>query len=157
VPKQSAGLLIYRRRHGRIEVFLVHPGGPLWRNKDEAAWSIPKGEFVPPEDALAAAKREVAEETGFGIDGDFLPLTPCRQPGGKAVSAWAVERDVDAEAIRSNSFAMEWPPRSGRMQDFPEVDRAAWFDLTTARRKIHKGQAPLLDELESTLSARDRR
>jgi len=152
MPKHTAGLLLYRRRRGRIEVFLVHPGGPFWRNKDDAAWSIPKGEYDPPEAPLAAAKREVAEETGFEIDGDFLELTPRKQPGGKTVFAWAIERDVDAAAIRSNTFAMEWPPRSGRTQEFPEVDRAAWFDLPTARRKIHKGQVAILDELEERLA-----
>ena len=152
MPKHTAGLLLYRRRRGRIEVFLVHPGGPFWRNKDDAAWSIPKGEYDPPEAPLAAAKREVAEETGFEIDGDFLELTPRKQPGGKTVFAWAIERDVDAPAIRSNTFAMEWPPRSGRTQEFPEVDRAAWFDLPTARRKIHKGQVAILDELEERLA-----
>jgi len=152
VPKQTAGLLLYRRRRGRIEVFLVHPGGPYWRNKDAAAWSIPKGEFEPDEEPLAAARREVAEETGFDIDGEFLALTPRKQAGGKIVSVWAVERDVDAGAVRSNMFAMEWPPRSGRTQEFPEVDRAAWFDLPAARRKIHKGQVAILDELEARLS-----
>lgn len=157
MPKRTAGLLLYRRRGGRIEVFLVHPGGPFWRNRDVAAWSIPKGEFEPPEDALAAARREVLEETGFDVDGDFLALTPRRQPGGKVVSAWAIERDVDAAAVRSNSFAMEWPPRSGRTQDFPEVDRAGWFDLPTAREKIHKGQIAILDELESKLTGARRR
>jgi predicted NUDIX family NTP pyrophosphohydrolase len=157
VPKHTAGLLLYRRRRGRIEVLLVHPGGPFWRNKDAAAWSIPKGEFEPPEDALAAARREVAEETGFDVDGEFLALTPRKQPGGKIVSAWAIERDVDPAAIRSNNFAMEWPPRSGRMQDFPEVDRAAWFDLPTARQKIHKGQIAILDELEAKLTPPRRR
>ncbi|MGE5147699.1 MAG: NUDIX domain-containing protein [Candidatus Eiseniibacteriota bacterium] len=151
MPKHSAGILLYRRRRGRIEVFLVHPGGPFWKNKDAAAWSIPKGEFEPPEAALDAAKREVAEETGLALDGDFLALTPVKQSGGKIVSAWALEGDADPASIVSNNFSLEWPPRSGKTASFPEIDRAAWFDLETARAKIHKGQVGFLDELAERL------
>ena len=150
--KQSAGLLMYRRRDGRMEVFLVHTGGPFWAKKDAAAWSIPKGEFAADEDPLAAAQREFAEETGLTPSGPFTALTPIKQTGGKIVQAWAVEGDCDPAAVRSNTFTMEWPPRSGRRQEFPEVDRAEWFTLDVARNKIHKGQVPLLDELERLLS-----
>ncbi len=143
----SAGLLVFRRRSGEIEVFLVHPGGPFWAKKDEGAWSIPKGEIAPGEDALACAKREFREETGQGIDGDFLALGDIRQAGGKIVTAWAVAGDVDAERIVSNSFELEWPPRSGRKRSFPEVDRAQWFPLDEAKRRINKGQAELLERL----------
>lgn len=153
MPKISAGLLLHRRRHGVPEVFLVHPGGPFWAKKDAGAWSIPKGEAAPGEDLLSAARREFQEETGLGIDGDFRALVPVRQPSGKRVHAWAVEADCDADAIRSNSFEMEWPPRSGQRREFPEVDRAGWFDLTTARNKITKGQLGLLDQLERLLSS----
>ena len=151
MPKTSAGLLLYRRRQGVPEVFLVHPGGPFWAKKDEGAWSIPKGEAAPGEDLLSAARREFQEETGLGIDGDFRELAPVRQPSGKRVHAWAVEADLDADAIHSNSFEMEWPPRSGQRREFPEVDRAAWFHLPTARNKITKGQLGLLDQLERLL------
>jgi predicted NUDIX family NTP pyrophosphohydrolase len=151
MPKQSAGLLIYRRRGGVPEVFLVHPGGPFWAKKDAGAWSIPKGEFEPGDDPLATAKREFTEETGFTIDGPFTDLAPIKQPGGKTVHAFAVAGDCDPAAIRSNLFTLEWPPRSGRRQEFPEVDRAGWFDLAAAREKILKGQLPLLDQLERLL------
>ncbi len=154
MAKQSAGLLLYRKREGRVEVFLVHPGGPFWANKDAHAWSIPKGEFEAGEDALAAAKREFREETGFDPGaGLFAALEPCRQSGGKVIHAWAAEGDCDAAAVRSNDFEMEWPPRSGQMQSFPEVDRAAWVPLDQAKEKLHKGQAPLIDQLESLLAA----
>ena len=149
--KQSAGLLLYRRRDAGLEVLLVHPGGPFWASRDEAAWSIPKGEFAPGEDALAAARREFEEETGFLPAGDAL-LLGIRKNGGKAIHIWALEGDCDPAAITSNSFTMEWPPRSGRLQEFPEVDRAAWFDLATARRKIHRNQAEFLADLETALS-----
>ena len=151
MPKTSSGLLLYRFRLGALEVFLVHPGGPLWARKDDGAWSIPKGEAASGEDLLARAKLEFHEETGFIADGDFRALPPVRQKGGKIVHAWAVEGDCDAEAVKSNSFTLEWPPRSGRMQEFPEVDRAAWLDLATARRKINAGQAALLDHLQQLL------
>ena len=146
--KQSAGLLLYRRHGGGMEVLLVHPGGPFWKTKDDGAWSIPKGEFAEGEDPLAAAKREFHEETGLAIDGEFRPLTPVKQKSGKRVHAWAVEADVDASAVRSNTFALEWPPKSGRMQEFPEIDRAAWFPLPLAREKILASQRPFLDRLE---------
>ena len=148
MAKISAGLLLYRRHTGRLEVFLVHPGGPFWARKDLGAWSIPKGETGPGKDDLAEARREFQEETGHRVDGRFQPLKPIRQAGGKTVRAWAIEADCDAGRIVSNEFTMEWPPRSGRMQAFPEVDRAAWFDLPTARQKINPAQAALLDELE---------
>jgi predicted NUDIX family NTP pyrophosphohydrolase len=155
MPKQSAGLLVYRRTPGGIpggiEVLLAHPGGPFWMKKDLGAWSIPKGEFPEHEDPLAAARREFREEMGHEMKGPFLALTPCQQPSRKIVHAWAVEGDLDAQAIRSNSFEIEWPPKSGRMQSFPEVDRAAWFDLAEARRRIQKGQLPILEELEEKL------
>jgi predicted NUDIX family NTP pyrophosphohydrolase len=148
MTKQSAGLLLYRRRHGRLEVFLVHPGGPFWARKDAGDWSIPKGEFGEDEEPLAAARREFVEETGFVAEGDFMPLTPVTQAGGKVVYAWAVEGDCDPGALRSNTFTLEWPPKSGQEQEFPEVDRAGWFDLKTAKERINKAQIGLLQELE---------
>jgi predicted NUDIX family NTP pyrophosphohydrolase len=147
--RRSAGVLLYRRRDdGGLEVLLVHPGGPFWAKKDLGAWSIPKGEPGPGEDAAAAARRELEEETGIALgDETLVPLGEVRQPGGKTVEAWAVERDCDAARIRSNLFTLEWPPRSGRRVEFPEVDRAAWFDLEEAARRILAGQRPLLDRL----------
>jgi predicted NUDIX family NTP pyrophosphohydrolase len=145
--KTSAGLLLYRRRSDDWEVFLVHPGGPFWAKKDLGAWSLPKGEFEEGEDPLQAAKREFTEETGFPIDGEFRPLEPVKQQGGKVVYAWAVEADCDASQIRSNSFSMEWPPKSGRMQKFPEVDRAQWFNIPEAQKRINAGQRGFLDQL----------
>lgn len=153
MAKISAGLLPWRRRGGRVEVFLVHPGGPFWASKDTHAWSIAKGEVEPGEDLAAAARREFAEETGLDCDGPVMALGERRQPGGKIVHAWAVAAEPDPEAVRSNSFRMEWPPRSGRERAFPEVDRAAWFDLATAREKIHKGQVAFLDALAERLGA----
>lgn len=147
MPKTSAGLLVYRLREGRLEVFLVHPGGPFWAKKDLGAWSIPKGEFTAPEEPLAAAIREFQEETGTMIEGTFLPLPPRRQPGGKTVHAWAVEGDLDAGQIRSNTFLLEWPRGSGRQREFPEVDRAEWFEIPEAKRRILVGQAGFLDDL----------
>jgi predicted NUDIX family NTP pyrophosphohydrolase len=147
MPRISAGLLLYRRRGPALEVLLVHPGGPFWRTRDLGAWSIPKGEAAPGEDLLGVARRELREEIGVDVDGAFLPLAPVRQAGGKLVHAWAVEADLDADAIVSNTFEMEWPPRSGRQQAFPEVDRAAWFAVDEARRRILSGQVPLIDEL----------
>lgn len=153
MPIHSAGLLLYRRRRGGIEVLLVHPGGPYWRGKDEAAWSIPKGEFEVSEEALAAARREFAEETGLEApEGPVMPLTPRRQPGGKTVHAFALEGDCDPSRLKSNSFAMEWPPKSGRTQSFPEVDEARWFALGAARGKVHRGQVAILDELAGLLA-----
>ncbi len=150
--KKSAGLLLYRRRNSNLEVFLVHPGGPFWAKKGDGAWSIPKGEIAEDENPLAAAKREFYEETGFQIDGDFIALAPVRQAGGKTVHAWAIESDCDAEAIKSNTFSMEWPPRSGKKQEFPEVDRAGWFIFEEAKKKILKGQLGLLEELRGKLN-----
>jgi predicted NUDIX family NTP pyrophosphohydrolase len=152
MPKESAGLLVYRRTAAGIEVLLAHPGGPLWARKDEGAWTIPKGEIEPGEDGLAAARREFAEEAGRPApEGACLPLSPVRQPGGKIVHAWAVEGDLDPRTLRSNTFEMEWPPRSGRTRDFPEVDRFEYFPLAVARRKILSGQRPLLDELAALI------
>jgi predicted NUDIX family NTP pyrophosphohydrolase len=151
MAKESAGLLMYRRRRATLEVLLVHPGGPFWARKDSGAWSIPKGEAALAESLLARAEQEFLEETGFRADGPFHPLPAVRQAGGKTVHAFAVAGDCDANAIKSNLFTVEWPPRSGRQQEFPEVDRAAWFDLATARQKINKGQIPLLDALERLL------
>ena len=148
----SAGLLLYRRRGEEPELFLVHPGGPVWAGKDERAWSIPKGLVSPGEDPLAAAVREFEEETGLSVEGSFIALTPRKQPSGKVVQAFALEHDLDASAIRSNSFSMEWPPRSGRLQSFPEVDRAAWFPLEVARAKLHRGQVGFVDELARMLA-----
>ena len=145
--QKSAGLLLYRMRNSVLEVFLVHPGGPFWAKKDDGAWSIPKGEIAEDEDPLKAAKREFFEETGFEVDGNFIALTPVRQAAGKWVYAWAVEGDCDANAIKSNTFSMEWPPRSGKKKEFPEVDRAAWFTLDVAKGKILKSQLSLLEEV----------
>lgn len=145
--KQSAGILLFRKRAGLLQVFLVHPGGPFWTHKDDGAWSIPKGEYEPGEDALQAARREFREETGQEPRGPFLPLTPVKQAGGKLVTAWAVEGDMDPTQLRSNTFSLEWPPKSGRLQSFPEVDRGAWFELQDARRKLLVAQLPLLDAL----------
>ena len=160
-PKLSAGLLLYGFRERGLEVFLVHPGGPFWRKKDAGAWSLPKGEYLPGEDALAAAQREFQEETGFPPpEGDYVPLGELRQPGGKVVTAWAVKIDRDgdypSDQIQGNSFSMEWPPKSGCMQQFPEVDRAAWFPLATAKTKIVPGQAAFLDRLAAYLAGAER-
>jgi predicted NUDIX family NTP pyrophosphohydrolase len=151
MARESAGLLLHRRRSGRIEVLLVHPGGPFWAKKDQGAWSIPKGEIEPGEDPLARALTELEEETGLAVTGPFTALAPLRQPGGKRVQAWAAPGDADPVPDASNFFRLEWPPGSGDFRDFPEVDRAQWFDLATARAKILKGQAPLLDQLEALL------
>lgn len=151
--KQSAGILLYRRRDGELEIFLVHPGGPFWAKKDDGAWSIPKGEFAESEDALAAARREFFEETGAQLDGPFLPLGEVRQRGGKVVHAWAAEGDCDAAKITSNSCRIEWPPRSGRILEFPEVDRAAWFRAPLAAGKLNHAQAAFLERLNRLLVA----
>jgi len=147
MPKRSAGLLMYRRSGGHLEVLLVHPGGPYWMKKDLGAWTIPKGEYEVGEEPLAAAVREFQEETGLLPSGPFRPLTPIRQRGGKIVDAWAFEGDGDAAALTSNTFSLEWPRGSGRVQEFPEVDRAGWFRVEEAKRKILPSQAGLLDEL----------
>ena len=146
--KNSAGILLHRLRGSRIEVFLVHPGGLFWAKKDAGAWSIPKGEFEAGQDPLEAAKREFKEETGFAVEGNFIELTPVKQPGGKVVYAWAVMGDCEAESIKSNTFSLEWPPRSGKRKEFPEVDRAGWFTPEVAREKILKGQLNFLEELK---------
>ncbi len=151
MPKMSAGLLMYRRLRGIPEVFLVHPGGPFWSKKDAGAWSIPKGEYTAGEDPFEVAKREFREETGFEASGEFVPLTPCKQPSGKIIVAWTFEGDCDASAVKSNTFSMEWPPRSGRHQEFPEVDRAGWFTLPEAKQKIVKGQSGFVEELSQIL------
>jgi predicted NUDIX family NTP pyrophosphohydrolase len=150
--KQSAGILLYRKVEGDLQVFLVHPGGPFFKNKDDGVWSIPKGEFIAGEEALDAAKREFEEETGQKIDGDFIELKPVTLKSGKKVYAWAIEGDIDHETIVSNVFEMEWPPKSGKKQSFPEIDRAAWVDVDTARLKINQGQAGLVKELSDKLS-----
>ena len=153
MPTTSAGILLYRRGPRGIEVFLVHPGGPFWAKKDAGAWSIPKGEYVEGEDPLTAAKREFTEETGITVDGAFAPLEPVKQPGGKIVHAWASEGDGDASTISSNSFTMEWPPKSGRHSAFPEVDRAAWFTIAESKEKLVKGQLSFIEQLSTRLGS----
>src|SRR5580765_2719317 len=145
MAKRSAGLLLFRESAAGLEVLLVHPGGPFWAKKDEGAWSIPEGELGDDEEPLTAAKREFQEEMGAAPTGEFIPLEPVRQPGGKLVFAWALQADFDTSRLKSNIFSMEWPPKSGRQQEFPEIDRAGWFPIETARTKILKGQARLLD------------
>jgi predicted NUDIX family NTP pyrophosphohydrolase len=145
--KQSAGLLLYRRSFSTIEIFLVHPGGPFWKNKDEAAWSIPKGEFDDSEEPLQAAIREFLEETGIAVSDNFIELDPVIQKGGKKVFAWALEKDIDTANIHSNTFEMEWPPKSGKFQSFPEIDRGEWFTIDVAKQKINKMQADLIEQL----------
>ncbi|ESZ25447.1 NUDIX domain-containing protein [Mesorhizobium sp. L2C067A000] len=146
MPKRSAGLLIHRTRAGILEFLLVHPGGPFWARKDEGAWSIPKGLVEDNEDELAAARREAGEELGVSIDGDFEPVGSYRQAGGKIVIAWSVEADCDPDAVKSNMFTMEWPPRSGVTREFPEIDRAGWFSFAEASLKILGGQRAILDD-----------
>ena len=153
MPSKSAGIVAFRKKRRRIEVLLVHPGGPFWRNKDLGAWSIPKGEYDASDDPEDVARREFREELGIEMTEDLLPLGEIRQRGGKMVKAFAVEMDIDVENIQSNAFEIEWPPRSGRRQAFPEIDRAEWFDLATAREKINESQRELLDRLE-TMRAR---
>ena len=154
MPIISAGLLMYRLRKGVIEVFLVHPGGPFWTGKGAGAWSIPKGIINTDEEPLSAARREFEEETGFKVSGDFIPLSSVRLRSGKVLLAWAVEGDCDPSGIRSNTFPMEWPPHSGRQQEFPEVDRAAWFGIGEAKKKINQGQVPLLEEFPRVLTGK---
>ena len=149
--KQSAGILLYRMKKVP-EFFLVHPGGPFWKGKDNGAWSIPKGEFSSGEEGLAAAKREFEEETGKSISGTFVPLQPVKLKSGKIVYAWAVEGDIEASSIVSNHFKVEWPYRSGKWQSFPEVDQAGWFSAREAREKINPAQVPLIDELEKIVA-----
>jgi predicted NUDIX family NTP pyrophosphohydrolase len=153
MAKPSAGLLIYRIKSNALEVFLVHPGGPLWENKDEHSWSIPKGEYTAEEEPFDAAKREFTEETGFDVPtGKIIPLESIKQSSGKIVSVWAIEGDFEVANLHSNLFSMEWPPKSGRQQEFPEVDRGAWFELDEARQKIFKGQIGFLDELKKIIA-----
>jgi predicted NUDIX family NTP pyrophosphohydrolase len=147
MAKQSAGLLVFRRTNETLEVLLAHPGGPFWARKDDGAWTIPKGLCESGEDLFTTARREFEEETGLHPEGDFIELAPFRQSGGKAVAVWAVECDLDISRFRSNVFALEWPPKSGKFQETPEVDRVAWFDWRTARRKMLKSQATALEEL----------
>jgi predicted NUDIX family NTP pyrophosphohydrolase len=153
MSRLSAGLLMFRKSESDTEVFLVHPGGPFWKNKDIGAWSIPKGEVLPEEDHLIAAMREFEEETGIKPKGRFIPLGDLKQRSGKMVVAWAFEGDASPD-IRCNTFTMEWPPKSGRIQEFPEVDRAEWFPLAEARTRMHAGQAEFLDRLASHLFRR---
>ena len=148
MPRVSAGLLMYRIQDGKLQVLLAHPGGPLFQNKDDGAWTIPKGEIEPDEDLLDAAKREFEEETGITPTGPFFALTPIKQKGGKIVHAWAFKGDCNPGAIVSNTFTMEWPPKSGRQMEFPEMDRAEFFDVAAARRKIKAAQMPLVEECE---------
>ena len=158
MAKQSAGILVYRRRSGAIEVFLAHPGGPFWAKKDLGAWSIPKGEFLQDETPLNAARREFAEEIGQSVDAadaDFIALKPVKQPGHKTIIAFAIEGQIDADKVESNLFEMEWPPHSGRMQSFPEMDRGGWFGIDEARRRLFKGQLPILEELVARLTTSD--
>jgi predicted NUDIX family NTP pyrophosphohydrolase len=152
VPKRSAGILMFRRNGADVELLLVHPGGPFWKNKDLGAWSIPKGEHAEGEDPLAAARREFEEETGAQPQGECRPLGEIKQAGGKVVTAFALEGDFDPAALRSNTFEIEWPPKSGRRASFPEVDRAQWFSPGEARERILKGQRELIDRLLAALS-----
>lgn len=152
--KKSAGILLFRKHNKKLELLLVHPGGPFWKNKDEGAWSIPKGEFAEEENALHAAKREFTEETGFTLKGDFVKLTPVKLKSGKTVHAWALEMDIDETLVKSNHFEMEWPPKSGKKQSFPEVDRAAWFLPAAAKEKINPAQASFITELVDMLTER---
>ena len=149
--KRAAGILLYRREKSSLEVLLIHPGGPYWARKDELSWSIPKGEISEDEDPLKAAQREFQEETGFSVEAPFVSIGSVKQSSGKIVQAWACEGNLDASAIQSNSFRLEWPPRSGKYQDFPEADRAEWFPIDFARKKILKVQLPFLEKLESIL------
>ena len=154
MTKQSAGILVYRRKNKHIEVFLVHPGGPFWLKKDLGAWSIPKGEIEEEEDPMKVALREFKEETGQVVNGDFTPLQPVKQKGGKIISAWAIEGEVNEDKIISNTFEIEWPPKSGKMKSFPEVDKAAWFSIDAAKEKINPAQINFIDELTTTLKER---
>jgi predicted NUDIX family NTP pyrophosphohydrolase len=150
--RQSAGLLLYRFQAGALEVLLVHPGGPFWKGKEVGAWSIPKGEFGPEEDGLAAAIRETEEETGHRFEGNFIPLQTIKQKAGKMVHAWALEADFDPAKLTSNSFPYQWPPHSGRWIQIPEVDKAAWCSLADAQQKINPAQWPFIEELQQVLS-----
>lgn len=151
MAKQSAGIIVFRRHHGVLEVLIAHLGGPYWEKKDYRAWSFPKGEIGEGEAPFAAALREFQEETGQSIQGDFVELTPHRNPSGKLVYAWAVEGNLDENEIKSNVFELEWPPGSGTRRQFPEIDRAAWFAVDEAKRRVHKGLVPIFEELEKII------
>lgn len=151
MPKQAAGILLYRRGPAGLTVLLAHPGGPLWARKDDGAWTLPKGQFTDSEAPLDAAKREFEEEMGSKPSGEFLPLGTLKQPSGKIIHAWAAESDFDVTTVKSNLFSLEWPPKSGKMGEFPEIDRAGWFSIEEARVKILKGQSPFLDRLLAVL------
>jgi predicted NUDIX family NTP pyrophosphohydrolase len=153
MASQSAGILLYKITNRHLELFLVHPGGPFWKKKDLGAWSIPKGEFTDKEEPLAAAKREFEEETGTTLSGNFIELKPVKQKAGKLIYAWAVQGDIDATAISSNFFTIEWPPGSGKRQQFPEVDKAEWFGIEEAKQKINPAQSSLIDELQQKIMA----
>ena len=155
MAKQSAGILLYRLKDSSLEILLVHPGGPFFAKKDLGAWSIPKGEFQDGEDPTEVAKRELQEETGYLVDTSLIPLTEIKQKGGKKVLAWAAEGDFDPSVIKSNTFSLEWPPRSGRMQEFPEVDKAEWFSVSLAKQKINPNQSNFIEELLSKLNLKD--
>lgn len=150
--KKSAGILFYQFNNKIPEVFLVHPGGPFWKNKEVGSWSIPKGEFTEDELPLNAAIREVKEETGITCNGTFIELSPLKQKSGKLVYAWALEKEIDPAQITSNTFEMEWPPRSGQFKQFPEVDKAGWFTISEARQRINSGQVGFIDELLNELN-----
>ena len=152
ISKTSAGLLLFRKSKNMLEVFLVHPGGPFWKNKDAGVWSIPKGELNEKEKPLQAAIREFYEETGIAVSGEFMQLQPIVQKSGKTVLAWAIEKNIDASTISSNNFELQWPPRSGKLQSFPEVDRGEWFLISEAKKKINVAQISLLTELEEKLT-----
>jgi predicted NUDIX family NTP pyrophosphohydrolase len=147
MSKHSAGILLFRFRNEKLEVMLVHPGGPFWAKKDNGAWSIPKGLFEENENPMDAAKREFKEETGFEVDGEFIELGELQQPSKKIVHAWALEKDLDETKIMSNTFTLEWPKNSGRLQECPEIDKAGWFDIEQGKKKILKGQISFIDKL----------
>ncbi|UYQ94515.1 NUDIX domain-containing protein [Chitinophaga horti] len=151
MPKRAAGILLFRKKKNALQFFLVHPGGPYWKNKDEGVWTIPKGEYETDEDPLHAALREFQEETGIALEGDFIPLEPVRQKSGKIVQAWAMEGDLDTSKLISNTFLLEWPPKSGMFVEVPEVDRGEWFGEKEARQKINQGQIGLIDQLTTIL------
>jgi predicted NUDIX family NTP pyrophosphohydrolase len=149
--KKSAGIILFRNRDSQLQVFLVHPGGPFWKNKDAGAWTIPKGEFTDEEDALEAAKREFKEEVGISIKGNFIPLQPVKQKSGKWVYAWALEKDLDSIKIKSNFFEIEWPPKSGQLKQFPEIDKGEWFTVEEAKLKIIPAQISFVEELNNNV------
>jgi predicted NUDIX family NTP pyrophosphohydrolase len=150
--KKSAGILVFRKIENRFELLLVHPGGPFWEKKDINSWSIPKGEFSDDENPFSAAKREFIEETSFNIYGNFIELEAVKQPSGKIIFTWAVEGEIDITKIRSNNFSLEWPPKSGKFQYYPEIDKAAWFTFEEAKHKISKGQIPIIEKLAHKLN-----